>query len=56
MLLNTLVVEVDFPTDRNYVESNQYTLDRIEEVTKTTLKTKTSMTISKLRVVPRDRE
>jgi hypothetical protein len=56
MRLNTLVVEVDFPTDGTFREPDKFTLNRIAQVSKDTLATKTTMTISKLRVVPSYRE
>jgi hypothetical protein len=52
MQLNTLVVEVDFNTDANFSDFRPSTLDEIERVVKDTLKNRTTMVVSKLRVVP----
>lgn len=51
--LRTLLVEVRFDTDPNSPGFNATALDDIERAVRDTLTTKTTMTISHLRVVPK---
>lgn len=51
--LRTLLVEVRFDTDPNSPGFNAMALDDIEAAVRDTLTTKTTMTISHLRVVPK---
>lgn len=52
-LLKTLVVEVTFDTDSNSSAYSQAEMEEIERIAKDTLTTKTTMVISKLRIVPK---
>lgn len=54
-LEKTLVVEVDFDTDPNSPNCRPNALDAIEETVKTVLTEQTTMIVSNLRIVPRDR-
>ena len=49
----TLVVEVDFDTDPNSTEFRPPAPNEIEQIAKDTLTHKTTMVISRLRVVPK---
>ena len=48
-----MVVEVDFDTDPNSTEFRLPALNEIEQIAKDTLTHKTTMVISRLRVVPK---
>jgi hypothetical protein len=51
--LKTLVVEVNFDTDPNLSEFNPSALDEIREIVTSTLREKTTMSVSYLRIVPK---
>jgi hypothetical protein len=51
--LKTLVVEVKFDTDPNSKAFNPSALDEIREIVGSTLKEKTAMLVSYLRIVPK---
>lgn len=54
-LEKTLVVEVHFDTDPNSENSQQNKLDAIAETAKEVLENETTMVVSHLRIVPRDK-
>ncbi len=54
-MAKTLVVEVDFDTDPNSEKHNQHALEEVGRIAKDALTNKTTMVISSLRVVPKDR-
>ena len=54
-MAKTLVVEVDFDTDPNSPAFRRSVMDAIESTTKDVLKNETTMVVSRLRVVPKDR-
>jgi hypothetical protein len=53
-LLKTLVVEISFDTDPNAASYNQAAIDSIFDTAKGVLTDETTMTVSDLRIVPRD--
>jgi hypothetical protein len=54
-LVKTLVVEVDFNTDPNSAECRREVIDAIESTVKDALANETTMIVSRVRIVPRDR-
>jgi hypothetical protein len=52
-MIKTLVVEVDFDTDPNSGQFRQSVLDAIRETAVTVLQEETTMTVSRLKLVPK---
>ena len=55
-LVKTLVVEVDFSTDPNEYSFRQNVVDAIHETAGSVLQNETTMIVSRLKIVPKERQ